>query len=383
MSKLLYFSPSWSGGLADYAVEQANALSTIGNVSVELLAPPEFRTNGYERYSMTRILNSSPNNLVRRSRLQSRINTARTITKNINVLIKHIIDQNYKYVLFGSYSEYLAPFWAGRLVKLARGGVVFGSIIHDPVRDYIVGPLWWHRWSVAQGYSFLREAFVHEELNLNTIRPMPMLRITPIPHGPYRFAQPTESRMSVREKLRVPEFAHVVLSFGHIRDGKNLDLAIRAMASLPSIYLVVAGREQSPGQKPIGYYQEIARSLRVDDRCRWIHGYIPEEEIGNLFLASDVALLTYSRDFRSASGVLNAAVCYRTPCLASSGGSNLRTVVEKYNLGWFIEPDDLSTLKRGLEMSIHCPVYPQWSAYESENSWERNALIVKERMFSH
>ena len=86
-----------------------------------------------------------------------------------------------------------------------------------------------------------------------------------------------------------------MLSFGHIRDGKNLDLAIRAMADYPSLYLIVAGKEQSSGQKPLSYYQNIARLLNVDDRCRWLYGYVPEENVGKLFLASDLVLLTYGR----------------------------------------------------------------------------------------
>lgn len=381
MNRILYFSPAHSGGLADYAYEQANALASAG-VSVELLTTTGFKYAGSEKYTITPILSRSDNNLGRSSRWRSRITTAKLILQNTAILAKHVELNSYKHILFGSYSEYLATLWARQFIRLAKMGKVFGAVIHDPVRDYAVGPLWWHRRSVAAGYSFLREAFVHEEIDLDTVKSMPQLRTTVIPHGSYQFPASTLSRETLRNKLNLPETAHVVLSFGHIRDGKNLDLAIKAITTLPSIYLIIAGKEQSPGQKPIGYYQQLASSLKVDDRCRWIHGYVPEDEIGNLFLASDVALLTYSRDFRSASGVLNAAVCYRKPCLASSGGSNLRTVVEKYNLGWFIEPDDLSALKHGLEMSIHNQVHPRWLAYETENSWQRNALIVKDRMFS-
>jgi len=149
---------------------------------------------------------------------------------------------------------------------------------------------------------------------------MPRLRTTVIPHGPYRFPEPRESKESARRRLQLPEQAFVGLSFGHIRDGKNLDLTIKAMTELPAFHLVVAGKEQSSSQKPITYYQDLARSLNVDARCHWIHGHIPAEDVGNLFTASDLVLLTYSQNFRSASGVLNAAVAYRKPCIASSGG---------------------------------------------------------------
>jgi glycosyltransferase involved in cell wall biosynthesis len=285
-------------------------------------------------------------------------------------------------VLFGSYFEYLAPIWAGQFRAWARSGVVFGATVHDPVRDHILGPNWWHRRSIAAAYSFLREAFVHDEIQLDTVRRMPGLRTTVIPHGFYHFPEPKESRASIRRKLCLPDDAHVALSFGHIRDGKNLDLAIQAMIRLPSVHLLVAGREQSSGQKPIGYYQQLARTLQVDVRCHWIHGHVPQEEVGRLFIASDLVLLTYSRDFRSASGVLNTAVAYRKPCVASSGGGNLRSVVERYQLGWFIEPDNLPAIESGIKAALLNEIDPQWENYEAENSWERNALIVTERMFA-
>lgn len=315
------------------------------------------------------------------SKLARKISWAKCLFKNYQTLTAEIQNQKFNTVLWGSYSEYLAPLWAGQFRALSRANVKFGAIVHDPVRDYQVGPGWSHRRSIAAAYSFLREAFVHEQIQLDTVRPMPALRITVIPHGPFRFPDPTESREQARKKLSIPDDAFVLLSFGHIRDGKNLDLAIRALPDWPSACLVVAGKEQSSGQKPIGYYQELARTLGVSDRCRWIHGHVPENEIGDLLIASDLVLLTYSKNFRSASGVLNVAVRYRKPCIVSSGGGNLKSVVEQYHLGWFVEPDNLAALKTGLQAATRERINPSWDAYERENSWRANARLVKERMF--
>jgi hypothetical protein len=63
-----------------------------------------------------------------------------------------------------------------------------------------------------------------------------------------------------------------------------------------------------------------------------------------------VVLVTYSAKFRSASGVLNAAVSARKPVLASSGPGPLKTVVEKYHLGVFVNPDDLEEILRGAQI---------------------------------
>ena len=155
------------------------------------------------------------------------------ILANYAALARFIQLHHFQAVLLGSYAEYFAPLWSRHLSKLAEAGVVFGAIVHDPVRDFVLGPSWWHRWSIACGYSFLREAFVHEAIELETGQPMLNLQTTVIPHGVYQFLAPTQTREAVRASLNLPAEAKVMLSFGHIRDGKNLDLVIQAMTQFP------------------------------------------------------------------------------------------------------------------------------------------------------
>jgi glycosyltransferase involved in cell wall biosynthesis len=377
--KLLYFNPSDVGGLADYAHEQADALARAG-VTVEFLTTAKFPVRTGSGYHVRPVLLDAPNG--GGSKLRRKITYAKRLLKNYQTLNAEIQKGHHDAVLFGAFSEYLAPLWAGKFCTLARQGVKFGAVVHDPVRDFVVGPRWWHRRSIAAAYSFLRDAFVHEEIQLDTVRPMPALRTTVIPHGPFQVPAATKTRRQSREKLSIPDDVFVALAFGHIRDGKNLDLVIRALVDLPSLWLVVAGKEQSSAQKPLSHYQNLARVLGVENRCRWVHGHVPATEIGNLFAAVDLILLTYSREFRSASGVLNTAVTCRKPCVASSGGGNLRSVVEHYGLGWFVEPDSLSALKAGLFTALRGQLQPRWDAYAAENSWARNAQLVKEKLLA-
>jgi glycosyltransferase involved in cell wall biosynthesis len=181
----------------------------------------------------------------------------------------------------------------------------------------------------------------------------------------------------------------VFLAFGQIRDGKNLDLFLRAMARLPeNVKLLVAGKGDSGSSRPPEYYQKLAEELGVGHRCRWGIRRIPDEEVGDLFAVCDAALVTYSAKFRSASGVLNAAVSARKPVLASSGAGPLKSVVEKYQLGVFVEPDNLEEIVRGASKFVpnsamgepvtryQLPATPAWARYEQENSWEENARRV-------
>jgi len=373
--RLLYYSPHPVGGLADYAHAQANALVEQG-AQVTMLCSSGYPARERANYQVVERLT--------RSRGPKRMRAAefiRVVLSNVSTLENYIRKENFSRVLFGSYSEYLAPLWSGKLRRLAARGVVFGAIIHDPVRDFVLGPKWWHNWSIACGYSFLREAFVHEAVKLDTGRPMPQLRTTVIPHGTYNFAAPNENREEIRRRLQLPENARVMLSFGHIRDGKNLDLVLHAMKQVGDIHLVVAGRPQSSRQKQPHFYQRLATDLGVADRCHWIIDFIPEGEVGNLFVASDIVLLAYGHGFRSASGVLNAAVFFRKPCLASGGSGNLRTMIQKYGLGTWIEPDNIDSLITGMRKAMYEPPSPRWNAYEGANSWEANAAIVIRTFF--
>jgi len=188
----------------------------------------------------------------------------------------------------------------------------------------------------------------------------------------------------------------VFLAFGQIRDGKNLDLFLRAMMQLPAnVKLLVAGKGDSGSSRPAAYYQKLAEELGVAARCRWDIRRIPEDEAGDIFAACDVVLVTYSANFRSASGVLNAAVSARKPVLASSGSGPLKTVVEKYQLGVFVEPDNPEEVLRGSKQlmdalaapafSCHSvdtpsPLEPAWERYERENSWEVNGKVIVQNL---
>ncbi|PWU09040.1 MAG: glycosyl transferase family 1 [Verrucomicrobia bacterium] len=378
--QLLMFSPADRGGLADYAREQANAIAGAG-VAVLLLTTPDFDPANKKSCHILPQLSPNTNGSRPGSRIASRMRTARRILNNTRALTRCISRSSCNHVLMGAYSEYLAPLWSGPLRKLARGGVRFGAVVHDPIRDIVIGPKWWHKMSVAAAYSFLSEAFVHEPVELDSGSSPSRFRTTVIPHGIYEFDPPRKRPNLVRQELSVPLSGTLLLAFGLIRDRKNLDLAIRAIRQLPDCYLVVAGQEEGNGQKPLRDYQELAELEGVSERCRWRSGYIPGSEVGDLFGVADLALVTYERKFRSASGVLNIAAGYRKPCVASSGSGNLQTVIKQYGLGVWVEPDSVEALVGGIRQWQKNPSRPDWERYEQEHSWAKNAQLVIERMF--
>jgi len=373
---LLVFCTADQGGLADYAQAQCEALAKRGH-PVLLLAPPALPFH-YCHFQRRPLPSSSQKRW--RLRLQQKLSTAFTILRQMASLDQAVAATGAQQVLFTSYSEYLAPLWAWRLRRWRRRGVSFAAVVHDPVRDFVVGTRWWHRLSIAQGYSFLDVAFVHAPIRLDTASPQPQLRTQVIPHGPYRYPAASSEAIELRHQLAIPPQAKLLLSFGHIRNNKNLQLILQAMADLPEVFLLVAGPDANSSQRPSAHYRQQAEQLGVAQRCRWQIGYQSPEQVADLFTASDAVLLTYSGEFRSASGVLHLAAHYRKSVIASAGASALLDTVRSFDLGVVVPADDATALRHGIQHWIRHRPAPDWQGYESANSWERNAELVAQAL---
>lgn len=371
--KLLYVCEAVSGGIAEYAIRQSNALVEAG-VEVAFLCREGFRVEAVPNVQICKKLPCMPSGGGWPT-LLARVKDERTVARVVACFVRSC---GFKVVLFACYHEYLAPFWAMKLRRLAREGVVIGTIAHDPVRDFVLGPLWWHRLSVRLAYSFVSDIFVHGSTPVDTGgAKLKGKSIHNIPHGPYEVPSPCSGRESLRSRWNFTESDKVFLSFGQIRDGKNLDLFLRSMVYAPEeVKILVAGAGGGRSQRPPSFYRELAEELGLARRCRWDVRHIPNEEVGELFAVSDVVLLTYRANFHSASGVLNTAVACRKPVLASSGFGPLSEAVENYQLGVLIRPDDVQAIGEGILRILATSSAPQWDRYEQENSWKENAKRV-------
>lgn len=374
MAKLLYYAPVTYGGLLIYAQDQADALAGLG-IEVDVLCPPGFEKRPGDRYRVLPLL-AKPKERASGGRVAGLLKFYRQITGNLRILRRELERGGYRHVFFVSYAEYFAPFWAGTFRRLAKKGVTFGAIVQEPVRNFRVGPRWWHRWSVASAYSFLSHAFIHEKMVLDTGRPMPNLQVAVVPMAPHKYPDPSASREEIRRRLGIPESAVVLLSFGHIRDNKNLDFSVLALREIPEAHLLVAGSRSAASQKPESFYQELAEKHGVAERCTWFIDYVSDQDAADYFQASDLAMLTYGKSFHSGSSVLNVAARYRKPCIASAGEGSLKGVVNNYNLGIWVEPDNPAAVALGIRQWIEEKPEPKWDAYISDNSWQRNAEIV-------
>lgn len=381
-NRLVYFAPVGQGGLANYAACQAAAISSQGVPTLVVgrkHLEPVLRTQNPQA-SFVEI----PEMECAKGRVQRALSMVSQMRQDIACLEKAAQKFNATAMLMASYVEYFSPFWAGRLRRLQKRGLRTGTVVHDPVRDFRMGPVPWHRWSISQAYSFVDVAYVHDARPLDTGWPPQDLALEQIPHGLYRVPcspnaiDPSDMRL----ELGIPDDATVVLSFGHIRDGKNLNLLIESIAKQSNVHLLVVGREQSSSQRPVSWYQGLAAELRVTERCHWVNEFVRDQDVHRYFAAADIVSLLYSADFRSASGVLNNAAQFELPVLGSSGGGPLRDLIERYSLGIWVPPDDLASATEGLRKLVSDPPHQLgWSEYRRDHDWDRNAEIVIQSLF--
>lgn len=108
----------------------------------------------------------------------------------------------------------------------------------------------------------------------------------------------------------------VLLTFGFVEHKKRYQDVIRALPDLPEVtYLVVGGDREGEGTEIRQECESLAAALSVADRVRFT-GYIDDDDVPRVFSAADAVVLPYGRV--SQSGVINDALAYRRPVVASS-----------------------------------------------------------------
>lgn len=400
--KVMLFTPSALGGIAEHSHYQARALEKArdASLSVVMLCSPNFLEGRRVDFKKALVF---ADGLSFFSRFSGRIGVM--LDKSWKMVgdqwrfVWEILVRRPDVVILSSYSEYLSPFWIWPHWILARCfGLVYVANLHDPVRDYVVGPQWWHELSVRMAYWPIRVAVVHQKLPEPS--PLPKhVEVVEAPVGVYDLQEVAVDSLAIRAAWGAtasycdvtlatshllpvtPTASDVVfLAFGFIRDNKNLDLVIRAMVDNPRALLVVMGRTQSQKDKPVEFYQNLAQELGLGERVRFFNEFVPDEKLAGYFAAADVVVLTYDKTFHSQSGVLNVAARARRPVLASAGESPLRECVERFKLGVFVEPDNLDALEQGMAYLINAKWEmrnrqcgePDWEGYEAFASWDVN-----------
>lgn len=383
--KILYVAEASSGGIGEYSLYLVAALAQAG-WEVEVLCRPDFPMQRLTGASARPVLPARHKGGNPLRRLMRFIADSCAIAAAVAEAVEQeAAQQRPCYVLLDCFREYLAPFWVGPFRRLHRKGTPVGVVAHDPVRDFVVGPQAWHQFSIRQAYCFVDDVFVHDARRIDFGGPQPeRIAIRTIPHGPYTHGSARAGRTAIRAKFGFADGDFVLLAFGQIRNGKNLDVVMDALPQLaPDVKLLVAGSGGSASQRPPQAYQEQARVLGVADRCAWDIRYIGDDDIADLFAASDAVLLTYSKDFVSASGVLNTAVVYERPVLASGGMGPLETAVKEYPIGVWLEEVTPEAIADGVRILMSPAAAFSFAAFQAAHTWEQSAATIGATIARH
>lgn len=138
-----------------------------------------------------------------------------------------------------------------------------------------------------------------------------------IPQGLYVDTYPDDcTRAEARERLRLPDEAVVLTSFGLIRRYKGVPEFVRAFRASrdPGAVLLVAGEPFDDVLRA-----EIEEAAGDDARVRLELRRIPDDEVQYMMRASDALVLPYLRSSNSAVALL--ALTFDTPIVAPSMGA--------------------------------------------------------------
>jgi glycosyltransferase involved in cell wall biosynthesis len=157
-------------------------------------------------------------------------------------------------------------------------------------------------------------------------------KITIIPHGINDVIPEAHvTRLEAKQQLGFDPNDKILLFFGNIAPYKGLEDLIRALAELldedDRFRLVIAGPVKNKDCE--GYWQELERmikALRLSTYVRQEVRYIPDEDVGVFFKASDVSVLPYKRIYQS--GVLLLSYRQGLPVIAADVGSLREDILE-------------------------------------------------------
>ncbi len=184
----------------------------------------------------------------------------------------------------------------------------------------------------------------------------PKARAVALPDGIER-TPPVRSPEGVRAALGVEPGRTAALMFGVLDERKGVLALLDALAHVPDadaarICIVLAG---AVAEREAAQVHGAIRRLRERTRLQIVlrDAFVPEEEIQDLFRASDLALLPYVRHVGS-SGVLVRAAAERTPVVGSDYGI-LGEHIRRRRLGLAVDTTDPKALAEALVLALTRP----------------------------
>lgn len=171
-----------------------------------------------------------------------------------------------------------------------------------------------------------------------------------IPHGNFIDEVNIIPKDKARELLNLDKDKKIILFFGQIKKVKGLDVLIKAFNELikegnEDIILLIAGKVW--GDDLSNYENLINEVNKTKIRCDI--KYIPDDEIGWYYCASDINVLPYREVYQS--GVVHLAYGYEKVVIATKVGSFPEVIIDN-KTGILVEVDNVNELKNAIKKLI-------------------------------
>lgn len=278
-------------------------------------------------------------------------------------------------VLSASHVDSQSPLWVWpHLLMSGFRKTIYAMNLHFAHRDHHLGPKWWQKLGTNLAFKPFKIAIAHKRLP--SPNPLPkFIRCVEVPIGPEKTTQIRENPKQIRKRWNVPRGKKVFLSFGHVRNHKNLDLVIRALLENPQAFLVILGRVSNHRDRPLKYYQMLADDLGLSKRVLISDEFVPDEKRQSYFEAADFIISTYSSGFHSQTATLSTAANARRHVLSSCGTSPMRDLVQHFGLGVFVEPDSSEAVADGMATLLNGELPDaDWEGFEAHATWQTNVM---------
>lgn len=342
--RVLYYCSFPRSGIAHNLHQLVQHVSRMPGAEVELACLPSYQWRDCTDYrvwpGLREISHQWP--LRRRARflISQFANPTRLFRRATATAAKIVHLSNINHLTF-AYWRHLAD----------RGSFRIVATVHDVERAKPMLNRAYEQHQLKQFYRRADALIVHSHAqaeHLAEFSGVPENRIHRIPFGPLDYGRPSAGKAEIRKRLGLPQDKKVALFFGNIRDEKNLDLLLRSLTGFRNeVHLVVAGRGDGGMHKSVDYYRSLVAQLSLDASVTFMPHYIPDDEVPDLFEASDWVAVPYSRTFTSQSGVLNNGLCYHRPVLATNTATFVETLCDS-DVGILVEPDSTEALVHGI-----------------------------------
>jgi len=292
-----------------------------------------------------------------------------------------IIDLEPDLVLFSFWLAFFAPAFSGvakKIKKYLDANIM--AICHNiiPHEEHLLDTRLTKRFfCFIDSFIVLSKKVENELLNI-----VPGAKYKYSPHPVYNIFKNTLSKEQAKAELNIAT-KKVLLFFGLIRKYKGLDILINAMekinTELDDYTLLIVGECYENKAK----YTDLIKNAGITDNVQCHYSFVPDNEVGKYFSASDVVVLPYKS--ASQSGIVQIAYHFDTPVIVSDVGG-LPEIVDEGKTGYCVEPSSnafAKAIKAFYEKDNINELNSNISDYKSQFSWDGIVNAIEELVNVH